>query len=473
MKTNPATKESTVPQNPLGVDKITRLLPRFAIPSIISMVVNSLYNIVDQIFIGHIGEDVGYLGNAATNVAFPLVTIAMAIALLIADGSAAFYSLKLGERDSDGAARGAGSAITLAAVTGFVFMLAGLLFLKPLLLLFGATPGVMPYALEYTRIILFGLPFVILGITLNSLIRADGNPRFAMISMLTGAVINTVLDPLLIFGFGMGIRGAAIATILGQIVSFCISACYLPRFHMVKMNRRRLRPDGKATRTLLSFGTSSFINQLALTLVVIVMNNSLSHYGAMTEYGSDIPLSALGIVMKVNQILMSVIIGLSVGAQPIMGYNYGARQWSRVKKTYLLAVGVAVAVSCVGFVMFQFFPQIIIALFGQANEQYNRFAESCFRIYLLMCIPNAFQMVSSIFFQAIGKPVKATILSLSRQVVFAVPLMLLLPLRFGLFGVLYAGPVTDTLAFVLAAVLIVLELRGLNRKIREELPRNV
>ncbi len=452
--TNPAI------QNPLGTEKIGKLIAKFAIPCIISMLVNSLYNIVDQIFIG---QGVGYLGNAATNVTFPLVTISMAFALLIGDGAAAYFSLKLGAREPEKAARGAGTALTLLAAVGVFFFVFGLVFLQPLLKLFGATPENEQYAVDYASIILVGLPFSGLSIGLNSLIRADGSPRFAMVSMLSGAILNTILDPIFIFPLGMGVKGAAIATIIGQIVGFIISACYLTRFKSVHFHKGLFKPDFHVARTVVSFGVSSFITQMAVTVVVVVQNNSLTYYGALSQYGANIPLAALGIVMKVNQIVLSVMVGIAVGSQPIVGFNYGAKQFGRVRSTYRMSVMIACAFAAAATLAFQLVPQSIVNIFGQEDALYNEFAVKCFRIFLMFCVLNAFQTVSAIFFQAIGKPVKSALLSLSRQILFFVPAVLILPRIYALDGTLYAGPVADFLAFLLAGTFILAEMRHLRR----------
>lgn len=460
--------QQSMPQvgsNPLATEKIGKLLARFSIPCIISMMVNSLYNIVDQIFIG---QGVGFLGNSATNVAFPMVTISMAFALLIGDGGAAYLSLNLGAGEKQKAEKGVANAILLSLVFGVLFLVGGLVFMDPLLHLFGATDKVMPYAQDYTAVIIIGLPFVIFSTAMNSMIRADGSPKFAMVSMLSGAILNIILDPIFIFVLGTGVKGAAIATIIGQVVSACISASYLGRFKNFRLKRELFRPNFKIAKTVSSYGVSSFITQTAITLVVIVMNNSLVIYGGASKYGAEIPLAALGIVMKVNQILMSILIGVAVGSQPIVGFNYGAENYGRVKHTYRLSVMVATCCAAVGFIFFMFFPQMIVNIFGQEEDLYNEFAVKCFRVFLMCCVLNAFQISSSIFFQSIGKPLKSSLLSLSRQILYFIPLVLILPNFFGLDGVLYAGPSADFLAFLTALVFIFFEMRHLNRMQAQE-----
>lgn len=446
-------------KNIFEAGRMVPLIFKFAVPSVISMLVNSLYNIVDQIFIGH---GVGYLGNAATNVSFPLATIAMALALLIGDGSAANVSLKLGAKDEKAAAQCVGNGLTFSTILGVLLLVFGSLFLKPILLLCGATPEVLPLAQEYASITLLGIPFVVLGTTLNCIIRSDGSPRYSMFAMIIGAIINTILDPIFIFVFHWGVAGAAYATIIGQIASCIFNLFYLSRFQNIHLKRHYFKLKWSVSFGIMSLGISSFINQMAITVVQIVMNNSLTTYGAASPYGSNIPLSALGIVMKVNQILMAFLIGISIGNKPIAGYNYGARRFDRVKKSYLISASFATGVAIIGFLVFMFFPQSIINLFGQEDALYNEFAQKCFRVFLMMIFLAGFQVVSSTFFQSIGKPLISIVLSLSRQVLFLVPLLIILPIFFGLDGILYAGPIADTAAFLLALGFIIWQMRKLD-----------
>lgn len=446
--------------NPMETESIGKLITKFSIPCIISLLVNSLYNIVDQIFIG---RGVGYLGNGATNVVFPITIIALAFALLIGDGCASFLSLKLGEKQVKSAAKGVGNSIVMLIAIGIVFLFVGVLFMDQIITVFGCTDLIRPYALDYGIIIAIGLPFMIIGTGLNSIIRADGSPQFAMITMLVGAALNTILDPIFIFTFDMGVKGAAIATIIGQIASFILCIAYIKRFKSFKFNKGLLKIDYKICRVILSFGISSFITQIAITVVMGVTNNMLTIYGAQSVYGSEIPLTALGIVMKVNQILISILVGIAVGTQPIIGYNYGAKKYERVKKSLLISIILATIVSIVGFIMFYFFPQPIINLFGAEEGLYNEFAIKCFKTFLMLCVFNGFQTVAGIFFQALGKPVKSAVISLSRQIVFLVPAAIILPRFLGVEGVLWAGPLADGLAFLLAVIYIYLEIMHLTK----------
>lgn len=437
--------------NPLGYEPLPQLLKKFAVPSIIAMLVSSLYNIVDQIFIG---QGVGYLGNAATNVAYPLTTICMAIALLIGIGSASRFSLYLGAGEKEKAAGVVGNAFLMMLVGGIAYTVLVELFLRILLTAFGATPDVMPYAESYTRITALGMPLLIVTNGMSNLARADGSPKYSMVCMLLGAVINTILDPIFIFVFGWGVAGAAWATVIGQFFSFLAAVQYLGRFQHVQLRREMFRLNPQESIRIASLGMSSSLNQLAITLVQIVLNNSLTYYGAASEYGTDIPLAASSIVMKTNAILLAVIIGISQGSQPIVGFNYGARQYDRVRGIYKLAVSCCVAVGSVGFVLFEFFSTQIISIFGTGNALYFEFAVKFMRIFLMMIFINGVQMISSNFFAAIGKPVKGMVLSLTRQVLFLIPLLLILPLRWGMDGILFSGPVADFAAFVTTVLLI-------------------
>lgn len=438
-------------ENPLGYEKISKLLRSFAVPSITATLVSSLYNIVDQVFIG---QGVGYLGNAATNVSYPLSTICLAISLLIGIGSASRFSICLGRGDTDQAAKIAGNGVTLMVLAGILYLVLGEVLLTPMLHIFGATTEVMPYAQSYASIILIGMPFLILTNGISNLIRADGSPKYSMICMVAGAVVNTILDPIFIFVFQWGMFGAALATILGQILSFLLAIRYLWAFRTITLEKECFRPDWRDGLHTLSMGISSSVNQIAITIVQVVLNNSLTYYGAMSVYGEDIPLAACGIVMKTNAILLSIIVGISQGVQPIIGFNYGARKYDRVKQAYLLAIRWNFVISAVGFLLFQLFPRSIISIFGSGEELYFDFAVLFMRTFLFMVIVNGVQVLSSSFFTAIGKALKGLLLSLTRQVFFLIPLILILPLWLGIFGVLLAGPIADFIAFVVSVLLV-------------------
>lgn len=447
-------------ENILGTEKIGKLIRKFSIPCIISMLVNSLYNIVDQIFIG---RGVGILGNGATNVVFPISMIALAFALMLGDGTSSYLSLKLGEKKKAEAEKGVGNGIVVSIIISIIFCILVLIFLTPLLNIFGCTDALAPYATNYGRIIAFGLPFVMIGTTLNSIIRADGSPKYSMTSMVTGAVLNTILDPIFIFVFKKGVEGAAVATIIAQILTFILNILYLKKFKSVNLTKDSFKLKFGIVRKIMMLGISSFITQMSFVVVSAVINNLLGKYGAKTKYGSEIPITVVGIVMKVSQILNSIIIGITVGAQPIFGYNYGAKNYPRVKKTLKIVLFTSVIISTVAFILFQTIPDKLIALFGSGNENYTEFACITFRVYLMLCIFNGIQIPASIFFQAIGKSTKSAILSLSRQIVLLVPAMLILSSIFGLMGVLSAGPVADGLAFLISVVLLIFEVKSLGK----------
>lgn len=446
-------------QNPLGYEKESSLLKKFAIPSIISMLVSSLYNIVDQIFIG---QGVGFLGNAATNVAFPLTTIALAIALLIGIGSASLFSLYLGEKRPERSSSIAGNGISMSVLCSVIYVVLVLLFLEPLLKSFGATSTIMPLALEYTRITTLGVPFLITTNVISNLIRADGAPKYSMTCMVAGAVVNTILDPLFIFVFHMGVAGAAIATVAGQAISFFIAAWYIKSFQHIEFNKSSLRISLNDTKEMATIGMSASLNQIAILFVQIVLNNSLTYYGQFTKFGSDIPLAACGIVMKTNAILLAIIIGISQGMQPIIGFNYGAQKYERVKKTFKLAISVNLVVSFIGWALFQFCTSTVLSIFGSGDANYFEFATMFMRIYLMLVCVDGVQMLSSSFFSSIKKAYLGMFLSMTRQVLFLIPLVLILPKFFGLNGILYAAPIADFVAFVVSVICILAEFKKLN-----------
>ena len=447
-------------ENILGTEKIGKLIRKFSIPCIISLLVNSLYNIVDQIFIGW---GVGYLGNGATNVVFPLTMIGLAFSLMFGDGASAYLSLKLGEKKKEEAAKGVGNGIMISAIVSILFCTITLIFLPQLLNIFGCTDNLREYALKYGWIIAIGLPFAMIGTTLNSIIRADGNPKYSMTTMVAGAILNTILDPIFIFVFKMGVEGTAIATVISQFVTFVLNALYVRKFKSISINKETLKIKSSVSKKVAVLGISSFITQMSIVFVMATENNLLGKYGAESKYGSEIPITVLGIVMKISQILNSIIIGIVAGAQPIFGYNYGARKFDRVKQTLKIVLGSSVVISTFAFILFQTIPDKLISIFGSGNELYMEFACITFRTYLMLCIGNGIQIPSGIFFQAIGKSGKSAILSLSRQIAFLIPAMIILSNIFGLDGILYAGPFADGLAFVLATTLLVIEVKHLRR----------
>lgn len=448
-------------ENILGTEKIGKLIRKFSIPCIISLLVNSLYNIVDQIFIGW---KVGTLGNGATNVVFPLTMICLAFALMFGDGSSAFLNLKLGQKKQEEANKGVINGIILSTIIAMIICVVSIVFLPQILNIFGCTDILRPYALDYGFIIVIGLPFMMIGTTLNSIIRADGSPKFAMGSMIAGALLNIVLDYILIFIIQMGVRGAAIATIISQICTAVLNITHLRKMKNVKITKKSLKLEGSICKNVSMLGISSFITQMSIVIVMAFENNLLGKYGANSKYGAEIPITVLGIVMKISQILNSIIIGIAAGAQPIVGYNYGAGKYNRVKKTLKTVLGLSLIVSTIAFLLFQLIPDKLISLFGNGDENYIEFACLAFRTYLMLCIFNGIQIPSGIFFQAIGKSVKSAVLSISRQIAFLIPSMLILGHIYGIIGVLSAGPVADGLAFIIAAILLIKEVRSLGKK---------
>ena len=451
--------------NPMGYEPVGKLLKKFAVPSVIAMLVNSIYNIVDQIFIG---QGVGYLGNAATTVALPITTIALAVAMLIGAGGNAFAAIKLGEQKKDVAERTLGTVFFTMIIIGILMAVFGLIFLVPMLNLFGATENNLQYAIDYASIILIGIPFVLCGVGGSNFARTDGSPKIAMVSMVVGAVMNTILDPIFIFVFHWGVKGAAVATIMGQIATAIIIMRYFVKSGNMRFKKEYLRFDFPLLKASIALGVSSCITQVSSVFLQIVLNNSLVKYGNMTDVGGDIALSAMGIVMKVSMILIAINIGIGTGAQPILGYNKGAGNYSRIQKTYILAAVVSTIVSVAGWVVCVAFPQYIIAIFGNENAQFTSFAVMCLRIYMFGIFTSGFQMVTTSYFQATGQALKASVLSMLRQLIVLIPLILVLPLFMGLNGIIYSGPIADFVSAAIILVFAVIEIKKLNIKVAEE-----
>lgn len=444
-------------ENTLGTAPVGKLLVHFAVPCVLSMLVSALYNIVDQIFIGW---GVGYLGNAATNVVYPFTVLALAVALMIGDGSAALFSLSQGAGDHETARRSVGSGIVLALIASVVLTAAGLLLRDPLLHLFGVTDSCYNYAVEYMTVITAGIPFYIFTSAMNGVIRADGSPRYAMISTVVGAVLNLILDPVAIFALNMGVRGAALATIIGQIITCILSVLYFRKPKTFALDRRSFVLSGKISGRVLQLGVTSLVIQVAI--VMSVANNMVGRYGPESVYGADIPLSVVGIVMKVFGIVIAFAVGIAVGGQPIVGYNYGAGNFSRVQETAKKILLADVVVGMIALLLFELCPQVIVRLFGSESDLYNQYANLCFRIFLSGIVLTCVQKAGSIFLQSIGKPVQSTLLSLSRDVIFFVPGLLLLTPAFGVEGMLWAAPVADVLAFAVTVLLVGRELKKMN-----------
>lgn len=446
--------------NKLGVEKIPKLFRAFAIPAIIANVVNALYNIVDQIFIG---QGVGYLGNAATNIAFPITTLCLALGLMIGLGSAMSFNLALGRKKEQKARKIAASAVSLLFIIGIIITIIVRIFLKDLMIKFGATSDILEYAMTYTSITSLGIPFLLFSIGINPLVRADGSSTYSMFAILVGAILNTILDPLFIFVFKMGIGGAAIATVISQMIASIILLFYYTRFKMVKFEKTDFIPTLKITKTICKLGISAFIFQISNTVIQITLNNLLKKYGALSIYGSEIPIAVAGIVAKINVIFISIMLGLVQGAQPILSFNYGAKNYARVKETVKLLLKLSAIVSIVCFLIFELFPKEIIKLFGEGSEDYFIFAVRYMRIYMAFMFINGIQISITPFFSSIGKAKYGAFLSLTRQMIFLLPFILILPTFMGLYGLVLAQPISDLLSAVVAIIMLFFEIKNINK----------
>lgn len=440
----------------LGEDKVFKLLLRFSIPAIVGMLVNALYNIVDRIFIG---RGVNTLGIAGAAIGFPLMLILMACSMLIGIGANSLVAIRLGEQKKQEAELIMGNAFILLIVLSAVISMLGLLFLDPLLRLFGASEAVLPYAREYMRIILFGAVFQAVGMGINNFIRSEGNPQTAMVTMLIGAALNTALDPLFIFVFKWGVAGAAYATIISQAVS---AAWVLYHFvygkSMLKLRVKNFTLKLQVVGKILALGTAPFLIQLAASVLNAIMNKSLS------IYGGDIAVSAMSAVSSITMVFLMPIFGINQGVQPIIGYNFGAHKYDRVKEALKLGIIAATAIVVFGFIITRIFPTQLISIFNSSDEEFIAFGVHALKIFLF-CMPIiGFQIVASNYFQAVGKPMQAALLSLSRQVLLLIPALLIFPTFFGVNGVLYAGPFADLISSMVTAALLFFELRHLNER---------
>lgn len=443
-------------RNPLETESIGKLILRYSLPAIASGLVSSIYNIVDQMFVGN---KIGELGNAATNVAFPLVMLVTTLAMTFGAGSAAAFSLHLGRREQERARAVVGSGMALMVLCGILVAAVAQLLLRPMLTAFGGRGQTLAYAVEYVRVLALGFPFAILGTGASQLIRADGSPRCAMISTLSGAVLNCILDPIFIFGLDMGMTGAALATVIGQFTSGALILGYFRRFKTFRLEGADFIPRRSAVAQILRLGVAAGANQLAITLVQIVMNNTLGHYGELSQYGRDIPLACVGIISKVSSIFNGVIFGIAQSTQPILGYNFGAKNYDRVRATFRRALVIVTCISAAAFVCFQVFPRQILSAFGSGDALYYEFALRYFRIFLFCTFIVGAQILCAQFFPSIGRGGIGTVVSLSRQVFFLLPLVIAFPLIWGIDGVLWAGPIADGLSGALALVLVRREMR--------------
>lgn len=455
--------EAKKTENPLGTKPLGSLLFSLALPAIIANVFNALYNIVDQIFIG---QGVGLWGNAATSIAFPLTTICSAIGLMTGLGSAAGFNLELGHKNEEKAKRIAGSAAGMLVICGVIICIGVRLFLKPMLVAFGATENILPLAMEYTGITSLGIPFLLFSTGINPLVRADRSPKYSMAAIVIGAVLNTILDPIFIFVFKWGIAGAAWATVISQVISALILVAYFFRFKSVHFVVTDFIPHIRDCVEICKLGFNSFVYQFSNLLVQVTMNNMFKIYGEQSVYGADTTIAAAGIVLKINVIFVALILGVINGAQPICSYNYGAKKYSRVRQTVKLFLKTAVIISSVMWLCFEIFPRPIIALFGNGGEDalYYEYAVRYMRTFLFFVFLNGVQICSATFFPSIGKAGKGAILSFSKQIVFLVPLLLILPRFFGIDGIMYAQPITDLLSFLLAVAFLIDEFRKMPKE---------
>ncbi len=444
----------------LGREAVGKLMQKYAIPCIISLLVGALYNIVDQIFIANAAY-LGSFGNAANTVVFPLTVIALAIAVMIGDGACAFISMKLGMNETGAAKRSVGNAVTMAIVTGIILTVIYLLFSNGILKMFGGTVNeeTFHHSSEYFFYITLGIPFYMFGQAMNPIIRADGSPKFAMISTLAGAIINIILDPIFIFGLEWGMMGAAVATVIGQIVTAILAIFYIVNMKVVKPETTDFKPDTKVMGKIVSLGITSFLSQISLVAAMAAINNMIRKYGAMDrvfglEEYAQIPMAVVGIVMKFFQIVISIVVGMAAGCIPIVAYNVGAGEMARVKMLFKKLLTYEAIVGFVALIFVELMPKQLIGIFGAANESYyyTEFAIKAFRIYLCMIVFACINKACFIFLQAMGKALESTILSMVREIVFGVGFAILLPSFFGLDGVLYSMPVADALTFVLSIV---------------------
>ena len=442
--------------NPLGYKSIGKLLKSLAIPAIIANLVNALYNVVDQIFIG---QRVGYLGNAATNIAFPITTICLAIGLTLGIGGASNFNLELGKGYPEKSKHTAGTAASTLIIIGIILCISVRIFLEPLMISFGATDKILEYSMEYTGITSYGIPFLLFSIGVNPLVRADGNAKYSMIAIVIGAILNTILDPLFMFVYNWGIAGAAWATVISQIVSATLLLIYFPRFKSVKFSLNDFIPQLHDLKRIISLGFASFIYQFSNMIVLVTTNNLLKIYGKNSIYGSDIPIAVFGIVMKINVIFIAIVLGLVQGAQPIFGFNYGAKNYHRVRETMRLLLKVTFSIATILFIIFQVFPKQIISLFGEGDKLYFEFAIKYTRIFLAFISLNSIQISIATFFPSIGKAIKGATVSLTKQLIVLFPLLLILPRFFGVEGVIYATPLTDLVAFTVAIIFLINEFK--------------
>ena len=453
----------------LGKEKISKLLFKFSIPCIMGLLITALYNIVDQIFIGN--SELGYLGNAATGVSFPIICVANAFAWCIGDGAASFLSICAGKQDKEKAHKSIGTGITVTLIISVILSIISLIFNKQLMYLFGASSSTIKMAVAYFNIIAIMFPCYLLISVMNSMIRADGSPEYAMIAMLSGAIINIILDPLFIYVFKWGIEGAAWATAIGQFVSFFLCAIYFVKPKTCKLNKQSFIPDLIILKEIILLGGATFVTQIAIVIMTLVANITLAKYGPLSKYGEDIPISVFSIQTKVYTIVLNIVTGIVLGGQPIFGYNYGAGRLDRVKQTYKLVLISSISVGLIATIIFQVCPEIVINLFGVGNDLYMEFAVKIFKIYLSLVSITCLVKMTTVFFQSIGKPIYAVTASIVREIICFTPITIFLSLVLennssgtGINGIIYASPISDIVAGIVIVIISVIFFNKISKK---------
>lgn len=457
----------------LEEEKISKLLLKFSVPCVMGLLISALYNIVDQIFIGN--SELGYLGNAATGVSFPIICIANAFAWCVGDGAASYLSICAGKKDTDSAHKCVGTGITVTLLISIVLMIICELTAVPLMNLFGASDQTLELAVTYFRIVVAFFPFYLLLNVMNSMIRADGSPAFAMIAMMTGAVINIILDPIFIFLLKWGISGAAWATAIGQVASFIICVVYFFNPKSFKLEKRSFIPNIPILCNMISLGAATFVTQISIVIVSLVSNMTLAHYGALSKYGPDVPISVFSIQTKVYTIVLNIVTGIALGGQPIFGYNYGAKRMDRVRETYKIVLCGTLVTGIIATVIFQLWPQAVVGIFGSGNALYQEFAVKTFRIYLSLMTVTCLVKMTAVFFQSIGQSTYAVISSVVRDIICFTPLALGIPIVLekaevgtGVNGILYAAPISDLVAIIVILVLTISFFQILNKEVEVE-----
>jgi putative MATE family efflux protein len=458
----------------LGEEKISKLMLKFSIPCVLSLLVSALYNIVDQIFIGN--SELSTLGNAATGVVFPIFIIAQAFAWCYGDGCAAYLNLCQGINETEKAHKAIGSGISITFITSILLIAIFYPLKTQILTLFGASENSLGMAIEYFNIILMFFPIYMLSNMMNAVIRADGSPSWSMASMLLGAVTNIILDPIFIFALKWGMSGAALATVIGQTVSFIISLLYYFHPKTFKLSAKSFLIDFHAFSGALKLGISSFITQMTIVIISLVCNIMLAKYGAMSPYGIDIPIAIIGIESKVFTVVINLVVGIALGCQPIISYNMGAKKYNRVRQVYKLILFSTILIGLISTLLFEFAPDFVVSIFGNPTnipnpEDYWIFARKTFRIFLSLVTFTCIIKMSSIFFQAVGKPIHAVIASLIRDIVCFIPLIIVLPHFFEIEGILYAAPCSDFLAMIFACILTVSFFQSLKKEEKNALEK--